>query len=49
MIQGRVVTDDSPTGEFTSGPGVSQLQCANDVSWIYIMLLIIKIVSAGTF
>ena len=39
MIQARVVTDDSPTQEFTSGPGVSQLQCANDVSCLCCLLL----------
>ena len=32
MIQGRVVADDSPTGEFTGEIGVSQPQCDSDVS-----------------
>ena len=34
MIQGRVVADDSPTGEFTGGAGVSQPQCTDDVGQI---------------
>ena len=32
MIQGRVFVDDSPTGQFTGEAGVSQPQCADDVS-----------------
>ena len=32
MIQGRVIADDSPTGQFTGEAGVSQPQCADDVS-----------------
>ena len=31
MIQGRVIADDSPTGQFTGEAGVSQPQCADDV------------------
>ena len=31
MIQGRVVADDSPAGEFTGVAGASQPQCAGDV------------------
>ena len=34
MIQGRVVADDSRAGEFTGETGVSQPQCADDVSCI---------------
>ena len=37
MIQGRVVADDSPAGEFTGETGVSQPQCADDVSYTYII------------
>ena len=35
MIQGRVVADDLPTGEFTGETGVSQPQCTDDVSCSY--------------
>ena len=35
MIQGRVVADGSPTGQFTGEPGVSQTVCDGDVSYSY--------------
>ena len=42
MIQGRVLADDSPTGQFTGEAGVSQPQCADDVriSQTYTLALI---------
>jgi len=38
MIQGRVFADDSPTGQFTGETGVSQQQCADDVSYSHIII-----------
>lgn len=51
MIQGRVVADDSPTGQFTGEPGVSQPQCTDDVSHIdafYESLHIVNLQTAAT-
>jgi len=39
MIQGRVVADDSPTGQFTGESGVSQPQCDSDVSYISFIII----------
>ena len=38
MIQGRVLADDSPTGQFTGEAGVSQPQCADDVRILLIYI-----------
>lgn len=39
MIQGRVVADDSPTGQFTGEAGVSQPQCGGDVSYTALLIV----------